>query len=65
MCVRVYLLQVLDVGCGIGGGNFYMARDFGVDVLGIDLSQNMLAIAHERESDPENGERPSMLILPS
>ncbi len=63
--MRAYLLQVLDVGCGIGGGNFYMARDFGVDVLGIDLSQNMLAIAHERESDPENGGRTSMLILPS
>ena len=45
--------QVLDVGCGIGGGNFYMAREYGAEVLGIDLSQNMLAIAHEREA--ENG----------
>jgi cyclopropane fatty-acyl-phospholipid synthase-like methyltransferase len=47
--------QVLDVGCGIGGGNFYMARDYGVEVLGIDLSRNMLAIAAERAADPANG----------
>jgi len=41
-------MEVLDVGCGIGGGNFYMAKKFGVNVLGIDLSVNMIAIAIER-----------------
>lgn len=40
--------KVLDIGCGIGGGNFYMAKNFGVDVLGLDLSQNMVDIAMER-----------------
>jgi hypothetical protein len=35
--------------------DFYMAKDFSADVLGIDLSQNMLAIAHERATDPANG----------
>ncbi|XP_041652993.1 phosphoethanolamine methyltransferase isoform X2 [Cheilinus undulatus] len=40
--------KVLDVGCGIGGGDFYMAKTFGVEVLGLDLSDNMVDIALER-----------------
>ncbi|XP_062846937.1 phosphoethanolamine methyltransferase isoform X2 [Trichomycterus rosablanca] len=40
--------EVLDVGCGIGGGDFYMAKNFGVEVLGMDLSSNMVEIAMER-----------------
>uniref|UniRef100_A0A672IYR3 phosphoethanolamine N-methyltransferase n=1 Tax=Salarias fasciatus TaxID=181472 RepID=A0A672IYR3_SALFA len=40
--------KVLDVGCGIGGGDFYMAKTFGVEVLGLDLSDNMVDIAMER-----------------
>lgn len=41
--------KVLDVGCGIGGGDFYMAKQFGVSVYGIDLSSNMVSIAMERQ----------------
>nr|XP_033477076.1 phosphoethanolamine methyltransferase isoform X1 [Epinephelus lanceolatus] len=40
--------KVLDVGCGIGGGDFYMAKTFGVEVLGLDLSDNMVNIAMDR-----------------
>ncbi|CAJ1058480.1 phosphoethanolamine methyltransferase isoform X1, partial [Xyrichtys novacula] len=40
--------RVLDVGCGIGGGDFYMAKTFGVEVLGLDLSDNMVNIAMDR-----------------
>ncbi|KAM3612427.1 uncharacterized protein V6R79_008077 [Siganus canaliculatus] len=40
--------KVLDIGCGIGGGDFYMAKTFGVEVLGLDLSDNMVDIALER-----------------
>ncbi|KAJ6796782.1 phosphoethanolamine N-methyltransferase 1-like [Iris pallida] len=40
--------RVLDVGCGIGGGDFYMAENFDVDVVGIDLSINMVSFALER-----------------
>ncbi|KAK1406541.1 hypothetical protein QVD17_41950 [Tagetes erecta] len=40
--------KVLDVGCGIGGGDFYMAENFDVDVVGIDLSVNMITFALER-----------------
>ena len=36
---------VLDVGCGLGGSAFVMAREFDLIVDGIDLSNNMLAIA--------------------
>jgi len=39
---------VLDVGCGLGGSAFVMARDFGLLVDGIDLSKNMLALANEK-----------------
>ncbi|KAI9173933.1 hypothetical protein LWI28_009075 [Acer negundo] len=40
--------KVLDVGCGIGGGDFYMANKFDVHVVGIDLSVNMISFALER-----------------
>lgn len=40
--------KVLDVGCGIGGGDFYMAEKFEADVIGIDLSINMVSFALER-----------------
>lgn len=39
--------KVLDVGCGIGGGDFYMAEKYDVEVLGIDLSINMISLALE------------------
>ncbi|XP_050216694.1 phosphomethylethanolamine N-methyltransferase isoform X2 [Mercurialis annua] len=39
--------KVLDVGCGIGGGDFYMAENFDVEVTGIDLSVNMISFALE------------------
>ncbi|KAF8407635.1 hypothetical protein HHK36_006768 [Tetracentron sinense] len=40
--------KVLDVGCGIGGGDLYMAENFDVEVIGIDLSINMVSFALER-----------------
>lgn len=40
--------HVLDVGSGIGGGDFYMAKEYDVLVTGIDLSSNMVSIALER-----------------
>ncbi|KAJ4879931.1 Phosphoethanolamine N-methyltransferase 1 [Raphanus sativus] len=40
--------KVLDVGCSIGGGDFYMAENFYVHVVGIDLSVNMILFALER-----------------
>jgi len=48
-------MNVMDIGCGIGGSAFLMAERFGVNVYGIDLSTNMLAIAdkYRRKMDPE------------
>jgi cyclopropane fatty-acyl-phospholipid synthase-like methyltransferase len=40
--------RVLDVGCGLGGSAFLMARDFGLYVDAIDLSRNMLALAERK-----------------
>ena len=42
-------MKVLDIGCGTGGSAFYMAKNYGVEVLGVDLSQNMLDIANEHK----------------
>ncbi len=46
-------MKVLDIGCGTGGSAFYMARSFGVEVLGLDLSTNMLSIANEHKATME------------
>jgi len=47
--------KILDVGCGIGGSAFYMAKNFGVQVYGYDLSVNMINIANDlRHCEPAN-----------
>ncbi|XP_063173084.1 uncharacterized protein LOC134506728 isoform X2 [Candoia aspera] len=48
---------VLDVGCGLGGSDFYLAKEFGVEVLGLDLSSNMVKLALERAQ-----KEPSLLV---
>ena len=42
-------MKVLDIGCGTRGSAFYMAEKYGVQVLGVDLSQNMLDIGKNYE----------------
>jgi cyclopropane-fatty-acyl-phospholipid synthase len=40
--------RVLDIGCGWGGMALYLNRVAGVEVLGITLSEEQLAVARER-----------------
>ncbi|MFM2354712.1 MAG: Cyclopropane-fatty-acyl-phospholipid synthase [Pseudomonadota bacterium] len=41
-------LRVLDIGCGWGGMAITLARDYGVHVLGVTLSEEQHRIANER-----------------
>jgi len=43
-------VRVLDVGSGIGGAAFFLARTYGAKVTGIDLAEEMVAIALDRAS---------------
>jgi len=49
--------SVLDVGCGIGGSGFYIARTYGARVHGVDLSSNMVSIAVKYQAEMEEGVR--------
>ena len=46
--------RVLDVGSGIGGAAFHLARTYGCVVTGVDLSPEMVNIAHERAQEAGN-----------
>jgi len=41
-------LRALDVGSGIGGAAFDLVNQHGVNVVGIDLAEEMVAVAHDR-----------------
>ncbi|XP_052818692.1 uncharacterized protein LOC128244694 isoform X2 [Mya arenaria] len=47
---------VLDIGCGIGGSAFYMVKEFGVKVVAIDLSANMINIGMDRAREMDINE---------
>jgi SAM-dependent methyltransferase len=41
-------VEVLDLGCGVGGPGRLLAREFGCGYLGVDFSASAVAIARER-----------------
>ncbi len=41
-------MKVLDIGCGWGGMALYLNRHFGVEVLGVTLSEEQLKVARAR-----------------
>ena len=44
-------MKVLDIGCGWGGLGLYLGANHDVEVLGVTLSQEQLAIAQRRAAD--------------
>lgn len=50
-------LHVLDIGCGWGGMALTLARDHGVRVTGVTLSENQLATAQARAAAEELDDR--------
>lgn len=43
--------RVLDVGSGIGGAMFHLAKTYGAKLVGVDLASEMIAIAHDRAKE--------------
>lgn len=43
--------EVLNVGCGIGVGSAYIARKFGCRVVGVDISEKMIAWSQKRAKE--------------
>ncbi|WP_219892528.1 SAM-dependent methyltransferase [Aquisediminimonas profunda] len=43
--------KVLDIGCGWGGMALYLHKHYGVDVLGITLSEEQLEVAQKRAAE--------------
>ena len=48
LCLDRPGLEVLDIGCGWGGTALTLARDYGAQVTGINLSTEQLAVARAR-----------------
>lgn len=44
-------MRVLDIGCGWGGMALYLHQTYGVDVLGITLSEEQIKTANQRATD--------------
>jgi SAM-dependent methyltransferase len=47
---------VLDVGCGAGATACYLAREYGCQVIGVDLRESMVALSKERAEKEGVGE---------
>jgi phosphoethanolamine N-methyltransferase len=54
--------RILDVGSGIGGAGFHLAKTYGAKVTGIDLADEMVAIARERAEHLGLGDSASFLL---
>ena len=55
--------RLLDIGCGWGGLILHAARHYGVDAVGITLSQNQYDLARERIAADKLGDRARVLLL--
>ena len=44
-------MKILEVGSGLGGSAFYLAETYGAEVLGLDVSAEMVALSNERKEE--------------
>ncbi|MBW4331264.1 cyclopropane-fatty-acyl-phospholipid synthase family protein [Stakelama sp. CBK3Z-3] len=54
IAAKLYLkpgMKVLDIGCGWGGMALYLHEKFGVDVLGVTLSEEQIKVARRRAEE--------------
>ncbi len=57
LCRAADAREVLDVGCGIGVGAVNIARSYGCRVVGIDLSERMIAWSRRRAKEAHVDDR--------
>ena len=50
LCMRQGM-KILEVGSGLGGSAFYLAETYGAEVLGLDVSAEMVALSNERKEE--------------
>jgi phosphoethanolamine N-methyltransferase len=55
-------VRVLDVGSGIGGAAFHLATKYGAHVTGIDLADEMVAIALDRAATRQLGDQVKFIL---
>jgi phosphoethanolamine N-methyltransferase len=44
-------MKILEIGSGLGGSAFHLAETFDADVLGLDVSAEMVALSTERKEE--------------
>ena len=54
--------EVLNVGCGIGVGSAYIARKYGCHVVGVDISEKMIAWSQRRAAEEGVADRVELRI---
>ncbi|PIE16236.1 MAG: SAM-dependent methyltransferase [Rhodobacterales bacterium] len=55
-------MKVLDIGCGWGGMGLMLARDYGVEVVGVTLSERQHEIATKRAAEAGLADKCSFLL---
>ncbi|WZO96638.1 methyltransferase domain-containing protein [Isosphaeraceae bacterium EP7] len=54
--------RILDVGSGIGGAAFYLAKTYGAKVVGIDLAEEMVTLANENAAKAGVGDSVTTIL---
>jgi len=55
--------KILDIGCGIGGPAFVLAKKYGAYVVGIDIESEVVARARKRAKELEIDDRCEFLLV--